>query len=61
MDDIQAAAEAANAHEFIQQLPEGYGTVVGDRGTLLSGGQRQRCGGQGGRGGGGGGGGGTVQ
>ncbi len=36
--EIQAAAEAANAHEFIMGLPEGYKTVVGERGTLLSGG-----------------------
>jgi ABC-type protease/lipase transport system fused ATPase/permease subunit len=35
--EIQAAAEAANAHEFIMELPEGYNTLVGDRGTLLSG------------------------
>ncbi|WIA13363.1 hypothetical protein OEZ85_006944 [Tetradesmus obliquus] len=41
-EEIQAAAEAANAHEFITELPEGYNTLVGDRGTLLSGGQRQR-------------------
>lgn len=36
-EEIQAAAEAANAHEFITELPEGYNTLVGDRGTLLSG------------------------
>lgn len=35
--EIQAAAEAANAHEFIVELPDGYNTLVGDRGTLLSG------------------------
>ncbi|KIZ01894.1 hypothetical protein MNEG_6063 [Monoraphidium neglectum] len=42
LEEIQAAAEAANAHEFIKRLPDGYKTVVGERGTLLSGGQRQR-------------------
>ena len=40
--DIEAAARAANAAEFIERLPEGYSTLVGDRGALLSGGQRQR-------------------
>ena len=41
-DEIRRAAETALAHEFIERLPEGYDTVVGDRGTRLSGGQRQR-------------------
>ena len=39
---IEKAARAANAHDFITDLPEGYDTLVGDRGLLLSGGQRQR-------------------
>jgi subfamily B ATP-binding cassette protein MsbA len=41
-EELEAAARAANAHEFITALPDGYQTVVGDRGTRLSGGQRQR-------------------
>jgi subfamily B ATP-binding cassette protein MsbA len=40
--EILRAAELANAHEFIDKMPEGYDTVVGERGVTLSGGQRQR-------------------
>jgi ATP-binding cassette subfamily B protein len=41
-DDVEVAARAAHAHEFIMQLPEAYETVLGERGGVLSGGQRQR-------------------
>jgi subfamily B ATP-binding cassette protein MsbA len=42
MEDIAQAARAANAEEFISALPQGYDTLLGERGTRLSGGQRQR-------------------
>jgi len=41
-DEVIAAAKRANAHDFIMQFPNGYATLVGERGTKLSGGQRQR-------------------
>jgi subfamily B ATP-binding cassette protein MsbA len=42
IEDVVAAAEAANAHEFISALPDGYNAVIGEMGMQLSGGQRQR-------------------
>jgi ATP-binding cassette subfamily C protein CydD len=42
MDDVIRAAQAAHAHEFIQALPQGYDTLIGERGARLSGGQAQR-------------------
>jgi ATP-binding cassette subfamily B protein len=41
-EEIEAAAKAAYAHEFITRLPQGYDTQVGERGMMLSGGERQR-------------------
>ena len=42
LEEVRAAAQAAHAHEFIEALPKGYDTDLGDRGVRLSGGQRQR-------------------
>lgn len=42
LEKVEEAAKAANAHEFVSALPEGYDTVIGDRGVRLSGGERQR-------------------
>lgn len=41
-EELIAAAKAANAHDFIEKLPDGYDTMIGERGTTLSGGEKQR-------------------
>jgi ATP-binding cassette subfamily B protein/subfamily B ATP-binding cassette protein MsbA len=41
-EEIEAAARDANAHQFVERLPEGYNTIIGERGATLSGGERQR-------------------
>lgn len=42
MEEVEAAARAANAYDFIMTLPDGFNTLVGERGMQLSGGQKQR-------------------
>jgi len=41
-EDVEAAAIAANAHDFVRRLPQGYDTIIGERGATLSGGEKQR-------------------
>jgi ATP-binding cassette subfamily B protein len=41
-EEVEEAAKAANAHQFVSKLPDGYGTMVGEHGTKISGGERQR-------------------
>ena len=42
LERVEQAARAAHAHDFVSRMPQGYDTVIGDRGVLLSGGERQR-------------------
>ena len=41
-EEVEHAAKEANAHDFIMRFPDGYDTLVGERGVMLSGGQKQR-------------------